>query len=137
MPEEQQTQTAQPATPQVVASPQGVSWSKIIITVIVIVVVTALIAGAYWYFVLNKSTGEVDTTPIKVSTPSAKKATESAKKSTGSATTGSKVITTYLGNREETSSGLTLALLGGSFNKEYNTNNPNSKQNQLELEVIF
>ena len=78
MPEEQQTQTAQPATPQVVASPQGVSWSKIIITVIVIVVVTALIAGAYWYFVLSKSTGEVDTSPIKVSTPSTKKATSSA-----------------------------------------------------------
>src|SRR3990170_8907275 len=79
MPEEQQPQAPQsPATPQVVTSSSGVSWPKIILTVIVIVVVTAIIAGAYWYFVLNKPTGGIDTGPIKVSTPSTKKATPSA-----------------------------------------------------------
>ena len=74
MPEEQ----AQPQPQVLPAQAKSVSWSKIILTVLVIVIVTAIIAGAYWYFVLSKPTGEVDTSPIKVSTPSDKKATSSA-----------------------------------------------------------
>src|SRR3989344_8366925 len=74
MPEEQ----AQPQPQVLPAQAKSVSWSKIILTVLVIVIVTAIIAGAYLYFVLGKSAGEVDTSPIKVSTPTTKKATPSA-----------------------------------------------------------
>lgn len=92
MPEEQaqgtkgsQSPPESHAPPPQTPSTTNVSWVKVILTVLIIVIVTAIIAGAYWYFVLGKSTGEVDTSPIKVSTPSAKKATESAKKATESA----------------------------------------------------
>src|SRR3989344_1536985 len=84
MPEEQsQPQSNQPQ----VQAPQtnSISWSKVILTILAIVIVVGLIAGGLWYFVLGKSesseTGSVKvTTPTKQSTPSSKKATESAQK---------------------------------------------------------
>jgi len=73
--------------PQVVqpTTSSGISWKKILLTVLVAMVVVGLIAGALWYFVLGKSdtdsTGSVTVTPpTRQSTPSAKKATPSAKK---------------------------------------------------------
>src|SRR3989344_4442580 len=91
MPEEQ----AQPQPQVLPAQAKSVSWSKIILTVLVIVIVTAIIAGAYWYFVLSKPTGEVDTGPIKVSTPAAKKATSSATPSAKKATSSAKLVEGY------------------------------------------
>ncbi len=63
-------------TPQ--TSANGFSWSKVILTVVIIVAVVGIIGGAYWYLVLNKSESNVNTAPIKVSTPSAKVSTKSA-----------------------------------------------------------
>ncbi len=65
--------------PQVVNTTKGgFSWSKVILTVVIILVVVGVIGGAYWYLVINKSASNVNTAPIKVSTPSAKTATTSA-----------------------------------------------------------
>ncbi len=69
---------AQPAQPQ---APQGkgISWKKIIVSVVAIAMVAGIIAGAlYWYFVINEE--ETTTEPVKVSTPSSKQATPSAEK---------------------------------------------------------
>jgi hypothetical protein len=74
-------QPDQPAQPQVQSvQSKGISWKKIIVSVVAILVVAGIIAGGlYWFFVLNEE--ETTTTePTKVSTPSAKKATPSAKK---------------------------------------------------------
>ncbi|MEX0616542.1 MAG: hypothetical protein WD231_01855 [Candidatus Woykebacteria bacterium] len=85
-------QASQPQSNQTPLSPtqasvaKPVSWPKIILTVLVIAIAVGLLGGGLWYFVLNKSSDTVDTTPIKVSTPSAKKATESSKKATSSTT---------------------------------------------------
>ena len=73
-----------PAQPQPQVTSQGTNWKKIGLTVLIILVVTGLIGGAYWYYVSNKTSDDSDLTgPIpKVTT---KKATESAKKATSSA----------------------------------------------------
>ena len=80
MPEQVQQPTPQP---QVSSKPQSTNWKKIGLTVLIIVVVAGLIAGVYWFFVLNKSsdisdlTGPVPKPQVTTSTPSA---TPSAKK---------------------------------------------------------
>ncbi len=59
-----------------------VSWPKVILTVLIVSVATVAITGAYWFFVLSKSSaGNEFTGPVKVATSSAKKATQSAKTS--------------------------------------------------------
>jgi hypothetical protein len=75
-------QPSQPTSPPVQPEPKkGVSWKKIIASVVVILVVVGAIAGAlYWYFVLNEEEATTPITPAQVSTPSAKKATPSAEK---------------------------------------------------------
>lgn len=57
-------QTQQPKMqPQVqTVSVKKISWSKILITVLVIIVVTSIIAVAYWFFVLNKPSDTSDLT---------------------------------------------------------------------------
>lgn len=55
-----------------------VSWPKIIITLVVVVIITAVIVWAYWSFILSKSE-PTSSGPIKVVTPS-KQATPSAQK---------------------------------------------------------
>jgi len=66
----------QPATqPQVI--PQKTSWKKIGLTVLIILVVTGLIAGVYWYYLQNKEsdtsdlTGPVPKPQVSTSIPSA------------------------------------------------------------------
>lgn len=62
--------------PQVTLS-NKTSWKKIGLTVIIILVVTGLIAGAYWFFIMNKEsdtsdlTGPVPNPQVSTSTPSA------------------------------------------------------------------
>lgn len=84
----QAPQTLQPPIPQVVqGGGKGISWGKIILTVIIIVVVTAIIGGALWYFVSNKTSDEDLSGSIKVGkrqTPATGSATPSAT-ATGSA----------------------------------------------------
>lgn len=73
----------QPAQTQVpVVTGKKISWSKILITIFVIIVITTIIAGGYWFFVLNKSEPSL-TEPIK--SPIAKESTPSTKPSTPSA----------------------------------------------------
>ena len=73
---------AQPQ-PQVATTPKPTNWKKIGLTVLIILVVTGLIAGVYWFFILDKSsdtsdlTGPVPKPQVTTSTPSA---TPSAKK---------------------------------------------------------
>ena len=79
------TSTPAPApaqNPQVVSSGSGgMDWKKIITVVVIIIGVTAIITGAYWYFVIQNGssdsdlTGPVPTVNISTATPSA---TESA-----------------------------------------------------------
>ncbi len=72
-------QTQQPQVqPQVQTAPtKTISWLKLVLTILVIVVATAIIAGTYWFFVLSKSSPEFSFGPIKpkpgtqVATPSA------------------------------------------------------------------
>jgi hypothetical protein len=71
----QPSQSVQPQAPQ----GKGISWKKIVVSVVAIAVVAGIIAGGlYWFFVINEE--ETTTEPTKISTPSAKKATPSAKK---------------------------------------------------------
>ena len=70
-------------TPQVqVTTSNKTSWKKIIITVVVIIVVAGLISGAYWFFVINKSsdtsdlTGPVPKPNVSTATPSATSSTK-------------------------------------------------------------
>lgn len=81
MPEPVQQPTPQP---QVTTTPKSHDWKKVGLTVLVILVVTGLITGAYWFLVLGKSSADSDLTgPVpKVTT---KTSTESAKESTSSA----------------------------------------------------
>ena len=89
-----QTPAPQAVPPQPDQNPQivqsgggGTSWSKIIVTVLVIITVTAVISGIYWFFILPGKTDVSDLTgPVpKVDIPVA---TESATASaTQSATT--------------------------------------------------
>jgi hypothetical protein len=62
-----------------VTTPQGTNWKKVLLTIVFILVVSGIIAGVYWYFILNKSSDNSDLTgPVpKVTT---KTSTESAKK---------------------------------------------------------
>ena len=77
-------QTQQPKMqPQVqTVSVKTISWSRVIITVLVIIVVTAVIAGAYWFFILNKDsdtsdlTGPVPKSNVTPATPSATPSTQ-------------------------------------------------------------
>lgn len=77
-------QTQQPKMqPQVqTVSVKKISWSKVIITIFVIIVVTAVIAGAYWFLVLNKSsdtsdlTGPVPKPQVNTATPSVTSSTQ-------------------------------------------------------------
>ena len=57
--------------PQVVqpTTSSGISWKKILLTVLVAMVVVGLIAGALWYFVLGKS----DTDTLEELSPAGKK----------------------------------------------------------------
>ena len=72
MPEQVQQPTSLPQD-----TSQKTSWKKIIFTVLIILVVTGLIAGAYWFFVLNKNsetsdlTGPVPKPVVPTATPSA------------------------------------------------------------------
>jgi hypothetical protein len=112
--EQSQDQKAKPKQPPPVESPPQsevppqpptvnpgstnvVSWPKVIVTILIVSVATAAIAGAYWYFVLSKDSSDNEFTgPVKVATPSAKKATSSAEIATPSAkvdTTGWKTYT--------------------------------------------
>ena len=70
--------------PQVTTTPKTTNWKKIGLTIVFIVVCVSIIAGIYWFFVLNKTSEDSDLTgPIpKVTT---KTATESAKEATSSA----------------------------------------------------
>ena len=76
MPEQVQQPTPQS---QGATTPKSTNWKKIILTVLIISVVTGVIIGAYWFFVLNKSsdvsdlTGPVPKPQVSTSTPSAKK----------------------------------------------------------------
>ena len=81
---EQPDQESQPTQTQVTTTSKSLNWKKIILTVVIILVVTGLIAGVYWFFVLSKTSGDSDLTgPVpKVTT---KTSTESAKESTASA----------------------------------------------------
>lgn len=60
-----------------VTTSKKISWLKIGLTVLIILVVTGLITGAYWFFVLNKGsdtsdlTGPVPKPKVNTSTPSA------------------------------------------------------------------
>jgi len=60
-----------------IVSVKKISWSKVIITIFVIIVVTAIISGVYWFFILNKSsedsdlTGPVPKPQVTTTTPSA------------------------------------------------------------------
>jgi len=82
MPDSVQQSTPQP---QVASTPQFTNWKKIGLTVLIIIVVTGLIAGAYWFFVLNKNsddsdlTGPVPKPQITTSTPSATTSAEKDK----------------------------------------------------------
>ncbi|MEX0616531.1 MAG: hypothetical protein WD231_01800 [Candidatus Woykebacteria bacterium] len=78
-------ETGQPVQNTANPNPKPVSWPRVLLTVLIIVLVVSILAGGYWYFVLNKPSETVDTSPIKVSTQSSKKATESSKKATSSA----------------------------------------------------
>lgn len=80
---EQPVQGTKPTQPQVTTNPKSINWKKIGLTVLIILVVTGLISGVYWFFILNKNT-EVSTDPI-VPKPSTQTATESAKESSPSA----------------------------------------------------
>ena len=80
---EQSAQESQPTQTQVTTTSKSLNWKKIGLTVLIILVVTGLISGVYWVFVLNKDT-EVSTDPI-VPKPSTQTATESAKETTPSA----------------------------------------------------
>jgi|SRR3989344_2062579 len=72
MPEEQ-------TQPQVLPQQaKSISWSKIVVTVLIIAVVGGLITGALWYFVLGKSSPEVSNEPVKKASISTKQATKSA-----------------------------------------------------------
>ena|SRR3989344_8211154 len=96
MPDETvQTPAPAPAqNPQVVQSgASGFNWKKVILVVVVILGVTAIIVGAYWYFILgNKTSDNEFTGPVpkptvnKTATPSAtNSATPSAVTATPSA----------------------------------------------------
>ena len=70
-------------TPQVqVTTSNKTSWRKISLTVLIIIVVSGLIVGVYWFFVLNKDsdtsdlTGPVPKPQIQTSTPSATSSTQ-------------------------------------------------------------
>ncbi len=78
MPE--QAQQKQPADSSTQATPKkGISWKKIIVSVVVIVMVAGIISGLLWYFACNQTESSTTET-TKVSTPSSKQATPSAKK---------------------------------------------------------
>ena len=72
--------------PQVATTPKSTNWKKIGLTVLIILVVTGLIAGVYWFFILDKSsdtsdlTGPVPKVTTKTSTESATEATPSSEK---------------------------------------------------------
>ena len=72
-------QVQQPAPQPQVTTSQGINWKRIGLTVLIIIVVTGLIAGVYWFFVLNKSsdtsdlTGPVPKSNVTTATPSAEK----------------------------------------------------------------
>ncbi|MCH8821244.1 hypothetical protein IID23_01850 [Patescibacteria group bacterium] len=68
--------------PQVqVTTSNKTSWKKIILTVLIIIVVSGLIVGAYWFFVLNKDSDTSDLTG-PVPKPNVPTATKSATPST-------------------------------------------------------
>ena len=77
-----QTQQPKMKSQVQVVSVKKISWSKILITVLVIIVVTAVIAGAYWFFALNKPsdtsdlTGPVPKLKVTTATPSATSSTQ-------------------------------------------------------------
>ncbi|OGY22794.1 MAG: hypothetical protein A2172_04950 [Candidatus Woykebacteria bacterium RBG_13_40_15] len=76
----EQTQPNQPAQPQVQTEPKkGISWKKIIITVVVVIVVSGVISGLIWYFGCYQ-TESTPASSVKVSTPSSSQATPSAQK---------------------------------------------------------
>ena len=72
----------QPAPQPQVTTSQGINWKRIGLTVLIIIVVTGLIAGVYWFFVLNKSSDVSDLTEpvlkpnVTASTPSATSSTQ-------------------------------------------------------------
>ncbi len=86
MPEEVQQPTQQT---QVTTTSKATNWKKISFTIVFIVGCVSIIAGIYWFLVVNKTTEDSDLTgPVpKVTT---KTATESAKEATKSATPSSK-----------------------------------------------
>lgn len=78
--------------PQVVSSGGvGMDWKKIITVVVIIIAVTAIIAGAYWYFVIQNGssdsefTGPVPKVNVDTASPSADSASSSATEATSSA----------------------------------------------------
>lgn len=83
MPESVQQPVPQP---QVKATPKSTNWKKVGFTLVFIAACASIILGIYWFFVLSKSSDNLDLTgPVpkvttKTSTESVKKATESAKK---------------------------------------------------------
>lgn len=84
----QPTQENQPIQTQ--GQSKGVSWGKIIITVLIIAAVLAVLIGIYWLLVLNKE--DVKVGPIKVSTQSSKQATSSSESKTEDQTDANKVV---------------------------------------------
>lgn len=47
--------------PQVVSSVSGgMDWKKVIMVVVAIIAITAVIAGAYWYFVIQNGSSDSD-----------------------------------------------------------------------------
>ena len=76
---------AQPQ-PQVATTTKSTNWKKISLTIVFIIVCVSIIAGIYWFMVVNKDfddsdlTGPVPKVTTKTSTESAKEATPSAQK---------------------------------------------------------
>jgi hypothetical protein len=83
----------QPAQQPQVTTSQGTNWKKIGLTVLFILVVTRIIAGVYWFFILNKTpedsdlTGPVPKPSTPIATDSAKEATPSSKNTSNSSAT--------------------------------------------------
>jgi hypothetical protein len=79
----QENQTAQPVSPTQpvnAASTKKISWPKVDVAIAMIIAVSAVIVGVYWFFILDKSSSDFGG-PVKVATSSAKKATQSAETS--------------------------------------------------------
>jgi len=120
-----------------------ISWPKVILTVLIIVVVTGAISGSlFWYFCVRQPAETTSVTTTKQSTTSAKKATSSVQKSK---TVGWNIYTNIkLGFSIEYPTDLTLGETnrGASFNnyKKFGITDPTKTSalllNEIEDEFI-